>query len=391
MISYRRIATLSCVLAICLSAGQAKAGVATPGITSPPADFFLGSPTLINFDVDASGAAIPTWTDVDSQYATLGVVFSIAPNSPASSCLQAGTAGQDYVTPPNALWAAHTEYATDNTGLTIIIDFVESHFADGLPTAAGLVFTDSGHENPFTLRAYDSAGVEVDSVTIDTADEEWNSTDQTEDTFCGVRGASGISRLEYSTPYMLTGGGIFGGGIYGVEIDNLYFGECNPLNDGCPAAPDPSDRDGDGVPDAVDGCPDDPSKTEPGSCGCGVPDADTDGDGVPDCVDNCRGIPNADQADTNADGLGDACTFSSAGCGTGSCGVAGGLGGLMPFALTLLRRRPAGWPSRSRSREVMLARTGQRLLPKNLGWQGRATIKNDPSSTPESGNRGGNG
>jgi hypothetical protein len=33
----------------------------------------------------------------------------------------------------------------------------------------------------------------------------------------------------------------------------------------------------------TDLCPDDPNKTEPGYCGCGVPDIDVNGDGTPDC------------------------------------------------------------------------------------------------------------
>jgi Thrombospondin type 3 repeat len=37
---------------------------------------------------------------------------------------------------------------------------------------------------------------------------------------------------------------------------------------------------------------------------------DTDGDGVPNIVDNCPRMPNADQADSNGDGKGDACTFT---------------------------------------------------------------------------------
>ncbi len=44
-----------------------------------------------------------------------------------------------------------------------------------------------------------------------------------------------------------------------------------------------SDSDGDGVGDGCDECPNDPYKTEPGSCGCGTPDIDPDGDGIPDC------------------------------------------------------------------------------------------------------------
>jgi MYXO-CTERM domain-containing protein len=50
-----------------------------------------------------------------------------------------------------------------------------------------------------------------------------------------------------------------------------------------------SDDDGDGVGNAVDGCPQDSDKTEPGVCGCGIPDVDGDGDGYEDCpgVDDC--------------------------------------------------------------------------------------------------------
>jgi hypothetical protein len=50
----------------------------------------------------------------------------------------------------------------------------------------------------------------------------------------------------------------------------------------------------------------DPGKTEPGICGCGLPDTDTDNDGYLLCNDNCPNTPN-DQTDTDGDGLGDAC------------------------------------------------------------------------------------
>lgn len=46
-----------------------------------------------------------------------------------------------------------------------------------------------------------------------------------------------------------------------------------------------ADSDSDGVSDDEDECPADPLKTEPGACGCGVPDADSDNDGIPDCRD----------------------------------------------------------------------------------------------------------
>jgi len=68
-----------------------------------------------------------------------------------------------------------------------------------------------------------------------------------------------------------------------------------------------ADADHDGIPDCFDACPDDPHKSAPGVCGCGVADVDSDGDGVPDCIDNCPETPNPGQRDTDGDGVGDVC------------------------------------------------------------------------------------
>ncbi len=74
----------------------------------------------------------------------------------------------------------------------------------------------------------------------------------------------------------------------------------------------PPDADGDGVPDAQDNCPDIPNPDQADADGdgtgaaCEVP-PDADGDGVPDSDDNCPDIPNPDQADEDGDGTGDAC------------------------------------------------------------------------------------
>jgi alpha-tubulin suppressor-like RCC1 family protein len=61
----------------------------------------------------------------------------------------------------------------------------------------------------------------------------------------------------------------------------------------------------------IDGCPNDPNKTSPGICGCGVSDADTDGDGTVDCNDACPENaalvnPVTYFADSDADGFGSA-------------------------------------------------------------------------------------
>jgi hypothetical protein len=74
-----------------------------------------------------------------------------------------------------------------------------------------------------------------------------------------------------------------------------------------------TDSDGDGSPGCADGCPGDPLKSEPGVCGCGVPETDTDSDGVPNCVDRC---PIDDPDDSDGDGLCDSkdpCPMDSSG------------------------------------------------------------------------------
>jgi hypothetical protein len=88
----------------------------------------------------------------------------------------------------------------------------------------------------------------------------------------------------------------------GVDSDGDGVPDCI---DGCPNDPNKTapglcgcgyidstnDSDGDGTPDCTDGCPYDPNKTAPGVCGCGVPDTDTDHDGTPDCHDGCPNDP----------------------------------------------------------------------------------------------------
>jgi hypothetical protein len=90
----------------------------------------------------------------------------------------------------------------------------------------------------------------------------------------------------------------------GDGFGNLGFPANTCPVDGCPNDPSKSspgecgcgvadtDSDGDGVANCNDGCPNDPTKTSPGVCGCGVPDVDSDGDGVLDCDgDKCPNDP----------------------------------------------------------------------------------------------------
>ncbi len=104
----------------------------------------------------------------------------------------------------------------------------------------------------------------------------------------------------------------------GTAVDNCPSdpNKTEPGVCGCGVAD--TDSDSDGTPDCNDGCAADPNKTAPGVCGCGVADTDSDLDGTPDCNDGCAADPNKTApgvcgcgvADTDSDGDGtpDCCT-----------------------------------------------------------------------------------
>ncbi len=65
------------------------------------------------------------------------------------------------------------------------------------------------------------------------------------------------------------------------------------------------DRDGDGIPDAIDQCPDDPEDKDGFQDEDGCPDPDNDGDGIPDAKDKCPNDPEDKDGFQDEDGCPD--------------------------------------------------------------------------------------
>lgn len=67
----------------------------------------------------------------------------------------------------------------------------------------------------------------------------------------------------------------------------------------------PNDRDGDGVPDAIDRCPDQPEDIDGVDDSDGCPELDNDSDGIPDTEDKCPNLPESKNGKDDADGCPD--------------------------------------------------------------------------------------
>lgn len=202
----------------------AMAHVETYGTVStppePPAGF-INSPLTITFDELSGGTA---FTNLNQPYQSLGVTFSLvsAPSTAELVVRAANTGwGADYISSPNTLtcWDPYNP-KDDHNGppwdpLWVRIEFDPAIIL--LPRQVGLVFADSPHNDPFTVNAFNSSGIQFDSATINTADTMWNSTSHAEDTFIGFANEGGIKYMEYSIAFM------HDTAIIGSEIDNVSF------------------------------------------------------------------------------------------------------------------------------------------------------------------------
>ena len=141
-----------------------------------------------------------------------------------------------------------------------------------------------------------------------------------------------------------TGMGTGGSGVGGAAGSRLDAGPGDatdaPANNDAPisdapisdAAPLPCISDGGDA--SGDCCPDDPLKTQPGQCGCGMVDYDYDMDGIADCNDPCPltlklapgvcgcGMPDTDTDNDGTPDCNDGCPQNGARLMPGVCGCA---------------------------------------------------------------------
>ncbi|MBI4718399.1 MAG: thrombospondin type 3 repeat-containing protein [Planctomycetes bacterium] len=155
--------------------------------------------------------------------------------------------------------------------------------------------------------------------------------------------AEADTMVTVAAPPPPSGGGGGGGGTTGGGTGGTGGGTTTDDCPNDPAKTDPgvcgcgvpdADTDSDGTPDCHDGCPADPAKLSAGACGCGTADTDTDSDGTPNCLDACPNDPaktnpgvcgcGVSDADSDSDGVADCndnCvnTTDSDGDGVGDC------------------------------------------------------------------------
>lgn len=197
-------------------------------------------------------------------------------------------------------------------------------------------FSGFGPERPNSIEVSIGGNIEIFSDRLNSVDgDEWDSLQLTFTVPAGVDffTVQPFSRDDFNTgndPASFTWVGAFS------AIQNPDFCVDDPRKTepgvcGC-GIPD-VDTDGDGVFNCNEQCVDDGSKTEPGICGCGVSDVDIDQDGIADCIDICEqdplksepGICGCGVSDIDSDGDGtvdcqDLCELDDQKIEAGVCG-----------------------------------------------------------------------
>jgi len=313
------------------------AGTGAPGYTGDggQADVAqLNHPTGLELDVDGNLYIADFRNHVIRRVAPDGTITTVAGNGIAGAAGDDGAATAASLTTP-------TDLEIDAEGNLIIADF-GNHRVRRVVAATGIITTiagsglagssgDGGLATLARLRlpsdvAFDAAGnlliadfgnhrvrrVDGDGVIATVAGTGAPGG-------AGDGGPASAAQLEGPLRLLVLPGGRVlvaerdGSRLRELVADTDDDGIPDP-EDICPEDADPNqeDGDGDGFGDACDPCPQTPVGAPPSSDGCACIDGtcecpDGDADTVCDETDNCPEVPNHDQADTDADGVGDAC------------------------------------------------------------------------------------
>lgn len=152
---------------------------------------------------------------------------------------------------------------------------------DGYVTTSDLINVSSACDDP---------GQDLTSTTIENETSGHTETksiigDHSGSNFVNVRLVPGLNSIRVDCKDT--------GGLTGSARITVNYNVC-PDRSPKDSKGDPCNHneDGDGLVDDDDGCYLDPTKVQPGLCGCGIPDTDSDQDGIPNCNEQCFLDPN---------------------------------------------------------------------------------------------------
>jgi hypothetical protein len=192
------------LLALAVGAAPAFAGGGatplgpTPYLSAADSPFPLGTGTFCLEDFEGAGFDVPGVTGNGSL--TLAGSITDSVDGDDGTIDGSGTGGQSY-------------FSGDGSG-GITFNF-DPQAPLGLPTNAGMVWTDGGLGVDVTFESFDQNGASLGTIVAPALADFSNSGETAEDRFFGIMNPGGISAIKMSNP---------GGGI---EVDHLQFDHCS--------------------------------------------------------------------------------------------------------------------------------------------------------------------
>jgi hypothetical protein len=170
----------------------------TAYLSAADSPFALGTGTFCLEDFEGAGFDVPGVSGNGSLVTPSTITDSV--DGDDGSIDGSGTAGQSYFSGDGA------------GGITFTFD---PQAPLGLPTSAGMVWTDGGFGVDVTFESFDQNGASLGTIVATALADNSNSGETAEDRFFGIVNPGGVSAIKLSSP---------GGGI---EVDHLQFDHCS--------------------------------------------------------------------------------------------------------------------------------------------------------------------